>query len=161
MKITLLAMLAGLAVTGTATAQRAVPMKDTPLFAHDGAGRPRLAGKHIPPLPPFCRADLPQPPTRPAMPDFAADEQWRSALGVTEAQARQVQKLMQDSAAGMQKERRQQRSDQQALCARLRDIVGEQAMTRWAEASAPPPLPPMPPMAPEPPQPPQPPADAR
>lgn len=154
MKMTLLAAMASLAITGAASAQRATPMQDTPLFAHNQPNVARLANAGIPPLPPGCRNDLPQPPLRPAMPDFGDNPEWRSALGISTAQATQVQQLMQQKAAALEKERTRQRASERALCSQLRGIVGEKAMDRWAETSPPPPPPPMPPAPPRPPQPP-------
>ena len=57
----------------------------------------------------------------------------------------------------LQQERQQQRNNNQAVCAKLRSVIGDKAMDRWAKASLPPPPPPPPPMPPAPPQPPQPP----
>ncbi|TAL83003.1 MAG: hypothetical protein EPN74_15065 [Rhodanobacter sp.] len=150
MKTRLIAILVGLALAGSASAQRVMPPQDAPPMPPPGA-----FDDHVPPLPPGCRSDLPPPPHR-HMPDFSANPAWRSALGVSDLQAAQVQQLFKQQAEKHEAEQKQRRAEDEATCAKLRSIVSDKTMSRWERASMPP-RPPMPPPAPMPPQPPQPP----
>lgn len=154
----LIGALLGLAVTGSATAQRATPMADTPLFAH---GQHHWIVDGIPPLPPGCLHDMPSPPPHPALPDFTRDTRWQTTLGISAAQATQVQRALEELARQRQKLDAQRRSQDAASCGKIRSIIGDKAMARWAEASPVPPPPPRPPMPPAPPAPPAPPVDAQ
>lgn len=154
----LVAGLVGLAVAGGALAQRATPMAETPLFAH---GQHRWIVDGLPPLPPGCLHDMPSPPPHPALPDFSNNAKWQSTLGISAAQAQQVQQALEQQARQRQKFDEQRRSEDAASCDRIRSIIGDKAMAKWAEASPVPPPPPRPPMPPAPPAPPAPPVDAQ
>ena len=154
----LIATLVGLTVAGSALAQRATPMADTPLFAH---GQHRWIVDGIPPLPPGCLHDMPSPPPHPALPDFTKDTRWQATLGISAAQATQVQQALEQQARQRQKFDEQRRSQDAASCEQIRSIIGDKAMAKWAEASPVPPPPPRPPMPPAPPAPPALPADAQ
>lgn len=155
MKPRLIATLAGLLLAGAASAQTATPMDQTPLFAqarqHGVAAPVRVGADELPalpppPLPPGCLDERVQRPTHPVFPDFTKEARWRDALGISTAQARQVQQLFES-----------RQKDDRATCRKLRDIVGDKAMDRWSALSALPPPPPPPP-APDAPRPPDPPA---
>lgn len=148
-----------LALAGSAAAQHAdTPMSQTPLFAQ---GRHAFAMNDVPPLPPGCLDELPQPPPRPALPDFTQDTKWQGTLGISAAQARQVQQVLEQQADGARRFEEQRRKADAATCDKVRGIVGDKAMKAWAEAAPVPPPPPRPPMPPEPPQAPVPPDTAR
>ena len=153
----LVASLVGLAVVGGALAQRATPMADTPLFAHS---QHRWIADGLPPLPPGCQHGMPSPPP-PTLPDFSNDAKWQNTLGISAAQARQVQQALEQQARQRQKFDEQRRSDDAASCEKIRSIIGDKAMAKWVEASPVPPPPPRPPMPPAPPGPPAPPADTQ
>lgn len=139
MKTRLMAILVGLALAGSASAQRVMPPEGAAPVMPRGA-----LGEGVPPLPPGCRSDL---PSHRDLPDLSNNSAWRNALGVSDSQAAQVQQLL-----------KQRRAEDEATCAKLRSIVGDKAMSRWLQASMPPPPPPpRPPMPPQPPEPPQPP----
>ncbi len=137
MKNRLIAILVGLALAGSASAQQVMPAQGAAPFTPRG-----MVGEGVPPLPPGCHSGV--SPHR-DMPDISNNSAWRHALDVSDAQAAQVQQLL-----------KQRRAEDEAICAKLRSIVGDKAMSRWLQASMPPP-PPRPPMPPQPPEPPQPP----
>jgi hypothetical protein len=155
--IPLIAALVGLAVTGSALAQRATSMAGTPGFAH---GQHHWIVDGIPPLPPGCLRDMPSPPLHPALPDFTLDARWQTTLGISAAQARQVQQVLEQQTRQRHEFDEQRRSQGAAGCEKIRSIIGDKAMAKWAEASPLPP-PPRPPMPPAPPTPPAPPVDAQ
>jgi hypothetical protein len=165
MKPRLIAALGAFAIAGAASAQTATPMDQTPLFAqasrHTHAGSAHVEVDGVPPLPPACIDGLPKPPPRPPLPDFTQDKDWQQALGITDAQARQVQQTLAQQDAQRRKIDEQRRKDDEALCAKVRGIVGEKAMSRWSDLMLPPPPPPLPPMPPGPPAPPSPPGVTR
>lgn len=156
--IRLIAALIGLAVSGSALAQRSTSMADTPRFAH---GQHRWIVDGLPPLPPGCLRDMPAPPPHPVLHSFTLDTQWQTTLGISAAQARQVQQALEQQARQRQKFDEQRRSQDAAGCENIRSIIGDKAMAKWAAASPVPPPPPRPPMPPAPPTPPAPPADAQ
>ena len=160
MKPRLIAALGALALAGTASAQSSTPMDQTPLFAqashHTHVDRMRVETDDIPPLPPGCFDDFPRPPPHPQFPDFTQDKDWQKAVGVTATQAKQVQQVLAQQDAQRRKVEEQRRKDDDAVCEKIRGIVGDKAMKRWADFMLPPPPPP-PPMPPEPPAPPMPP----
>lgn len=164
MKPRLIAALGALAIAGAASAQSTTPMDQTPLFAqashHTHVDRMQVETDDVPPLPPACIDGLPKPPPRPSFPDFTQDKDWQKALGITDAQARQVQQMLAQQDAQRRKIDEQRRKDDEALCGKLRGIVGDKAMNRWSDLMLPPPPPP-PPMPPEPPAPPMPPDGAQ
>lgn len=153
MKTRLIALLVGLALAGSASAQSARPAAGAPPHAPP----PHAFGQRIPPLPPGCRTNPPPPPHR-QMPDLGDNTAWRTALGISDSQAAQVQKLLKQQSDKREAEQKRRRAEDHATCAKLRSIVGDKAMSQWEQASMPPPpRPPMPPPPPQPPQPPQPP----
>src|SRR5512139_4095125 len=138
----LAAGLVGVAIAGGALAQRTTPMADTPLFAHS---QHRWIVDGIPPLPPGCQRDAPSPPPHPALPDFTKDTRWQTTLGISAAQAGQLQQALEQQAQQRQKWHEQRRSQDAANCDKIRGIIGDKAMAKWAEASPVPPPPPSPP----------------
>ena len=94
----LVATLVGIAVAGSALAQRTTPMADTPLFAH---GQHRWIVDGLPPLPPGCLHDMPSPPPHPTLPDFSNNAKWQSTLGISAAQAKQVQQALEQQARSL------------------------------------------------------------
>lgn len=163
MRPRLIAVIAGLAFAGSAAAQNGLPMDQTPLFAQAAhparTDQPDMDTGGVPPLPPGCLDGLPSPPSLPQLPDFGQDKDWQQALGITADQARRVQQVLAQQAAQRQKAEQQRRKDDETVCGKIRDIVGDQAMQRWSDLTPPPP-PPHPPMPPEPPGPPLPPDGA-
>lgn len=150
MKTRLIAVLVGMALAGSASAQSPMPPQGAAPF-----GPPHALGERVPPLPPGCRTDQPPPPPHRDMPDFGSNAAWRAALGVNDSQAAQVQQVFKQLADKHEAEQKQRRTADEATCAKLRSIVGDKAMKQWSLASMPPPpRPPMPPQPPEPPQPP-------
>lgn len=154
MKTRLITILIGLALAGSASAQHVMPMAAAAPFAPPGALNHGIA-----PLPPGCRSDLPPPRPHRDMPDLGHNAAWRSALDISASQAAQVQQLLRQQVDKREAQQRQRRIEDESTCAKLRSIVGDKAMSRWLQASMPPP-PPRPPMPPRPPQPPQPPMSA-
>lgn len=151
MKTRLIAVLVGLVLAGSASAQSAMPPEGAAPY-----GPPHALGVRVPQLPPGCRTDLPRLPPHRDMPEFSNNAAWRAALGVSESQATQVQQVFKQLADRHEAEQKQRRAADEATCAKLRSIVGDKAMKQWSLASMPPP-PPRPPMPPRPPEPPMPP----
>ncbi|MFA6232388.1 MAG: hypothetical protein WC617_19780 [Rhodanobacter sp.] len=152
MKTRLIAIMVGVALACSASAQRAMPMEGAASMAPPGA-----LSDGVPPLPPGCRSNPPPPPLQRTLPDLSNNAAWRSALGISDTQAAQVQQLLKQQTNKHEALQKQQQAEDESTCAKLRSIVGDKAMSRWSQAGMPPPRPPMPPEPPEPPQPPMPP----
>ena len=73
------------------------------------------------------------------MPDLSSDTVWRTAVGVTAAQAREVQKVIAEQAARSRQLERQHLALDASTCSKLRAIVGDKGMSRWMAAAPPPP----------------------
>lgn len=101
----------------------------------------------LPPLPPGCMRDAPMVPVP------ATDAAYANALGLSGTQAAKVRQVFEQQTAQTQRFDQQRREMDATTCRNLRNIVGEQGMTRWASMMPPPPPPRAPGLAPPPPPP--------
>lgn len=139
MQTRILSALIAMAVVGSAFAQDVQPPPPPP--AAGMAPAPLPGG--LPPLPPGCVGDVPVAPP-PPVPMPTTDAAYSSVLGLSSAQAAQVQQVFQQQAAAAQGLDQQRRNLDAATCRSLRNIVGDQGMTHWASMMPPPPPPPPP-----------------
>lgn len=150
MQTRILSALIAMAVVGNAFAQDVPPPPPTPPPAAGMAPAPHPGS--LPPLPPDCMGGVPMaPPLPPPMP--STDAAYTRALGLSSAQAAKVQQVFEKQATQAQRLDQQRRDMDATTCRNLRDILGDQGMTRWASMMPPPPPPRAPGATPPPPPP--------
>lgn len=105
----------------------------------DTGAPPAAIDGGLPPLPRSCvdSRTLPPPPRPPLA---ASNDNLVKQLGISSAQASQVQQVFGKHMAQAQKLDEQRRAMDAQTCSQLKSIVGDQAMTHWASLTPPPPF---------------------